>query len=70
MGQGREALLAQAGQQPAEVATGKAQKPGGFLSRKHAVLDASQEVGTVLFLWGQRNRLPDHVPKMTDSLSR
>jgi hypothetical protein len=70
VGQGREALLAEAGQQPAEVATGKAQKPGGFLRRKHAVVDASQEVGTVLFLGRQGNRLPGHAPTVTDSLSR
>jgi hypothetical protein len=34
------------------------------------VVDASQEVGTVLFLGRQGNRLPGHAPTVTDSLSR
>lgn len=70
MGEGGEALLAQAGQQPAEVAQREAQQRGGLWGPEHPVLHPGQDLDTVLLFAGQGNRLPSHAPRVTDSLSR
>ena len=70
MGQSCKALLAQAGEEPAEVAKREAQELGGGSRLQGAVLNLGEEMHAVLLLLGQGDRLPSHAPRVTDSLAR
>lgn len=70
MGEGREALLTQAREQAAQVAKREAEQRGSLLGPENAVLNPGQDMDTMLLPLSQRNRLPEHSARVTDSLSR
>jgi hypothetical protein len=70
MSEGRESVLPPARKEPAHMAQREAGQVGGRLRREPALLDLSEQMHAQLFLLGQRNRLPDHRPRVTDSLAR
>lgn len=69
MGESREAMLAQEGQQPTEVPQREAQELAGGSRLQGAMLDLDEQMRTLLFLHSQGNRLPVHAPRVTDSLT-
>ncbi len=70
MGQGRRAMLPQAGEKATEVAQREAQEPGGFSGAQDAVVDTRQNVLAMVLPLGQDDRLPVHPPRVTYSLTR
>ncbi len=70
MDEGREALLAQAGEKPAEVSQRDSQEPGSDPSPQGSVLDLREEMHSLLLLLCQGDRLPGHSSRVTDSLAR
>jgi len=69
VGQSRDPLRTQIGQQPTEVTKRQAQKLCGGVSGKCPGLNAGQDVGALLLFLGQGNRLPVHPSRVTDSLN-
>jgi len=70
MGEGREALLAQADEEPADMPQREAQELGGLPGAQGAGVDSGEDMNTLLLLLGQGDRLPVHGPRVTDSLAR
>ncbi len=68
MGQRGEPLLPNFGQKPADMPHGQAQELRGGLGRQDPGLEAGQDMGALLLLLGQGNRLPVHAARVTDSL--
>ena len=68
MGQRGDAPEAYVSHEPAEVADRHGQEPRGGLRVEGPGLDTAQDISTLLFLLGQGNRLPEHGPRVTDSL--
>lgn len=70
MGEGGKALLTQAGEEPTQVPQRETQELSGYPGLKAAMLHPGEEMHAVLLHLGQGNRLPDHGPRVTDSLTR
>ncbi len=70
VGQGRGAVLPPVAEEPTEVAQREAQEPGRLPSAENAVVDARQDMPSMVFPLGQRDRLPVHSPRVTFSLTR
>ena len=69
MGEGAEAVLTEAGKEPAEMPYGEAEELSGDARLHSAVLHLGEEMHAALFLLGQGYRLPDHGSRVTDSLA-
>ena len=70
MGQRRDPLRAYVSQEPADVPERQAQELRCGLRREGPGLEAGQDMGALLLLLGQGNRLPEHSPRVTNSLTR
>ena len=64
-----EPMLAQAGEEATEVAQREAEQMGSLSPSEGPMLHAHQDMHTLLLLWAQGNRLPDHAPRVTFLLS-
>ena len=67
VGQGRGALLPPVAEEPTEVAQREAQEPGRLPGAENAVVDTRQDMPSMVFPLGQRDRLPVH--RVTYSLT-
>jgi len=70
MGQCRDPLRAHVSQEPADMPERQFHELRGGLSREGPGLEAGQDMGALLLLLGQGNRLPEHSPRVTNSLTR
>lgn len=70
VGHGRRTMVPPPGEQPTEMAQREAQEPGRLPGAQGAVMDARQDMQPLVLLLGQRDRLPVHPPRVTDSLTR
>lgn len=70
MGQRRDSLRAYCSQEPADVPERQAHERRGGLSGEGPGLEAGKDMGALLLLFGQGNRLPVHSPRVTNSLTR
>jgi len=69
MGHGGGAVTTEAGQEAAEMPHGQAQERGRFSGPEDPTLEPGENVHAVLLLLVQGDRLPDHSPRVTESLS-
>ncbi len=69
MGEGRQALLADCGDKPADVADGEGQQLRRVPGREESRLDPWKDLSPLLFCFGQGDRLPGHGPRVTESLN-
>ncbi len=70
MSQRGEAMLADLGQEPADVPDRQGQELSRHPSGEGSGLDPGQDMGALLLLLGQGNRLPGHTARVTDSRSQ
>lgn len=68
MGEGARAVLAEAGEQPAEVTERESQEASGFPGAQGSVMNAREDMQSLMLPLGQGDRLPGH--GMTYSLTR
>lgn len=69
MGQDSDAVLVQRGKEPADMTVREAQQGDGFSHTERPMLDLGQYLHALLLLLSQRDRLPGHGARMTESLS-
>jgi hypothetical protein len=69
VGEGGHALLTQAREEAAEVPHREAEQPRREPHLEGPLLDPTEQMRTLVLLLRQRNRLPDHGPRVTDSLA-
>ena len=69
MGQRRQALLADGGEESADMADGKAQQPRRARRSQESGLDPWEDLCPLLLGLGQGDHLPGHSPRVTESLS-
>ena len=68
-GQGCEAVLADLGQEPADMPDRNGQELSRLPSGESPGLNPGQHMGALLLLRSQGNRPPGHGPRVTDSRS-
>ncbi len=69
MGQGGQALLAHFGEEPADMTDREFQQLRRCFCREESRVDPWQDLPPLLLFLGQRDRLPGHSPRVTESLN-